>query len=317
MAPKRRQPPRTSRRTVVLATLVGVLTLLLAIAALSTWMARSGPAPAAALPSSGPLPPTPDPQVVAVELVGLAPELTPASAEMLARAMPGASGAPLAEMGLLFASRGFDLMERTDLLELGQLFEEVYATLPPADREWMGEYMRLLRDGSLNAEASVRGRQLLTQGVNLMPAERRARLQALLEKAIRDALEARRRAEGRTPPPTPASVPMPAFAPMPPDSPPAEPAGVVPRKSPSPGASPARDEAYWRSRMKEAREKVASLKQQVEVLDRITKQNLGSTPKRAGELAKAREELAAAERAISEIEEEGRRAGALPGWFRE
>jgi hypothetical protein len=315
MASRRRRPARTRRRTLVLPILVGALVVLLAIAAVSTWIARGGPAPAAALqPGDAPIPSV-DPRVVATELVGLAPELTPASAEMLARALPGASGAPLAETGLLFASRGFDLMERADLLEMGNLVNEVYATLPPPDREWMGEYMRMLREGSLTAEASVRGRQLLTQGVNLMPAERRARLQALMEKAIAAALEARRREEGRTPPPPLAVVAMPPFVPMPPNSPPAEPAAMVP--SPKGSPSPAHDETYWRSRMKDARERVASLEQKVDELDRITRQNLGATSKRAAELAKAREELAAAERALEELEEEARRAGALPGWLRE
>jgi hypothetical protein len=294
---------------------IGAPAALLAIAALTTWMASDG-ADSAALPSSGPPVPALDPQVVATELIGLAPELTPASALMLARAMPGASGPPLAEMGLLFASRGFDLMERRELLEMGQLFDEVYATLPPPDRAWMGEYMRLLRDGGLTTEASVRGRQLLTQGVNLLPAERRARLQSLIEKAIRAALDARRQAETRPPPAaTPVAAPLQPFAPPPPNSPAAEPAGVVP-SSPSP--SPAQQgEAYWRSRMKEAREKVASLKEKVDELDRITKQNLGTPSKWNEELGKAREELAAAERAIGDLEEEGRRKGALPGWFRE
>jgi hypothetical protein len=311
MSPKRRQPARASRRNLTLALLIGALMVVLAIAVVATWMG-GGTAPIAP-PASGRPVPSVDPRVVANELIGLAPELTPASAEMLARAMPGASGPPLAEMGLLFASRGFDLMERGELLELGQLVDEVYATLPPPDRDWMGEYMRLLRDGSLTKEASARGRQLLTQGVGLLPAERRARLQVLIEKAIGAALEARRKAEGRTPPPTLVAGPWPAFVPQPPNSPGAEQGGVVP----SPSSSPARDEAYWRKRMKEARDKVASLKQQVDELDRITKQNLGSTSKWLGELGKAREELTAAERAIGDLEEEARRAGALPGWLRD
>jgi hypothetical protein len=314
MSPKRRQPPRPSRRTLFLALVIGVPTVVLAIAAVTTWVAR--PDSDAALPASGPPVSIVDPRVVAAELIGLAPELTPASAEMLARAMPGASGPPLAEMGLLFASRGFDLMERRELLEMGQLFDEVYATLPPPDRAWMGEYMRLLRDGSLTTEASTRGRQLLTQGVNLLPAERRARLQALVEKAIAAALEARRKAESRTPPPaTPVAGPLQPFAPQPPNSPGAEPGAVVPSGSPSP--SPAQGEAYWRGRMNEAREKVASLKEKVDELDRITKQNLGTPSKWTEELARAREELAAADRAIGDLEEEARRKGALPGWFRE
>ena len=209
MSPKRRQPPSKSSRTLFLTLVMGGLTLVLAIAAVAIWATSGGPAPAAVLPASGPPVPGVDPRVVATELVGLAPELTPASAEMLAVAMPGASGPPLAEMGLLFASRGFDLMERKELLELGQLFDEVYATLPPPDREWMNEYMRMLRDGNLTKEAGVRGRELLTQGVKLLPPERRARLQALLEKAIAAALEARRKAQNRTPPPSMVAGPGP------------------------------------------------------------------------------------------------------------
>jgi hypothetical protein len=178
----------------------------------------------------------------------------------------------------------------------------------------MGEYMRRLREGGVTAEDSMRGRRLLTQGVNLLAPERRARLQLLMEKAIGAAVEARRRDAGRTPPPTPATVNWPTVAFQPPNSPAPDPAGVAPSGSPSPGA---RDEAYWRARMKDAREKAAALGKQVDELERITRQNLGATSRRAAELAKAREELVAAERAIADIEEEGRRAGALPGWFRE
>jgi hypothetical protein len=315
MSPKRRQPPRQNKRTFILALVLAALTAVLALAGVAAWMGWGKIAPAAALPASGPPIPSADPRVVAAELVGLAPELTQAGAEMLARAMPGASGPTLAEMGLLFASRGFDLMERKELLELGQLFEEVYATLPPPDRSWMNEYMRLLRDGSLTKEASVRGRELLTQGVNLLPPERRGRLQALMEKAIGAALEARRRAEGRTPPPSVVAGPWPAFNPQPPNSPGGQQTGAAPGRSPSP--SPAHDEAYWRGRMKEAREKVDGLKEKVDELDRLTKQNLGSTSKWLDELTRARQELAAAERAIGDIEEEARKEGALPGWFRE
>lgn len=283
--------------------------VVLAIAVLVTWMTPA-PAPVA---SGGP-PVTMDPRVVAAELVPLAPELTQASAEMLARAMPGSSGPPLAEMGLLFATRGFDRMERADLLELGALLDELYATLPPPDRDWMRGYMHSMRDGTLTKEASVRGRQLLTQAVNLLPPERRARLQTLIEKATRAAVDARRIAENRTPPPaTPVAAPMVGFQPQPPNSPGPEPAGLTPSQRPS----PAKDEAYWRGRMKEARDKVAKLKEKVDELDRITQQDLVSTSKWVAELGKAREELAAAERAIGDLEEEGRRAGALPGWLRE
>jgi hypothetical protein len=301
----------------------GTVTVLLSAAALFFWIAPDRVSPdGARAPAGTPLPvPTADPRAVALELAAVAPELTLASAEMLARAMPSASGAPLAEIGLLFASRGFELMERSERLEVGQLFEEVYAGLPAPDRDWMGEYTRLLRAGDLTPEASVRGRRLLTQGVSLMPPERRARLQALVEKSIQAALEARRKAESRTPPAPPAVVQFQPFAPMPPNSPPAEPAAIVPASSPGPGASDVKDEAYWRSRMREARARVARLKRRADGLEADVRAHTGSASlaqrSRIEELARARAELAAAEQAIVEAEEEARKLGALPGWLRE
>lgn len=79
-----------------------------------------------------------DTQAATVELTRLAPELTPASARLLMGEVPNASGTRLAEAGLLLATRGFDSMDRAQLLELKQLVDEVYATLPRNDRGWMG-----------------------------------------------------------------------------------------------------------------------------------------------------------------------------------
>lgn len=320
MSPQRRQDRRKSRRTFAIA-LAGALAGVLALAAVTSWLVRGREPAAVTVPASPSLVPAVDLKAAAAELVVVAPELTPASAEMVAAAVPGASGPVLAEMGLLYATRGFDLLDRAELLEMGQLFEEVYATLPPPDRDWMGQYMRHLREGSLEPEASVRGRRLLTHGVSLLAPERRARLQALVEKSIRAALEARSKAQGRTPPPVPAAAaPFQPFAPMPPNSPPADPAGIVP-STPSPGGPPVRDEAWWRSRMKEARARVALLRQRVAALDKGVRESLGSTSlaqrSRVEELARLRAELVAGERAIGEIEEEARKAGALPGWLRE
>jgi hypothetical protein len=318
--PKKKASAQKGQRTLLL---VGVLAAVLAIAAIVTWRTGAPPsAPSAApiaLPGGGPVPSI-DPQVVARELAALAPELTPASAEMLAREFPGPPSQSLAEMGLVFASSGADLLEREEVREMGRLFEEVYAQLPPADRAWMAEYMRMVREGNLTPEAGNRGRQLLTQGVTLMPAERRQRLQALIEKSIRASLEARRLAKGKTPPSaTPAAAPLVPHNPMPPNSPQPEQAGIVPSSSPS--APVVKDEAYWRGRMKEARQLVARLKKEVEQLETAVNQNVGSTTlgaqSRRVELTKRREDLALAERSIGEIEEEARKAGALPGWLRE
>jgi hypothetical protein len=107
--------------------------------------------------------------------------------------------------------------------------------------------------------------------------------------------------------------------------------------------------------MQQARARVSRLKAQIEALDKVanreaygpaleiqchaperptaasqaayencvkTKQNEGFTwradqGKRVQQLARMREELAVAERSIDEIEDDARRAGALPGWLRE
>jgi hypothetical protein len=191
---------------------------------------------------------------------------------MLVREVSYASGVRLAETGLLLATRGFNAMERTELTELGRLFEQLYATLPRADHEWMTEYMRTVRDGTLDAEASARGRRLLTQGVERLPSAGRERLQALLEKAIRAGIEARRESEARTqqavltaPPPLPAA-PAPALdRRLSASATPAPSAESL--EAPGAGGSNARGEAYWRSRMQRARARVASLKAQIARLE--------------------------------------------------
>lgn len=203
MAAKER--PSTSWGRWIVVAAAAAVTALIAVAAVVAWISPErlpGSARGPAVAPSDPAPPVPsaDPRTVALELMQAAPELTLASAEMLVAEVPNGAGTGLAEMALLFASRGFDGMERAELVELGQLFEEAYARLPPPDHVWMGDYMRMLRDGSLDASGSARGRRLLTEGVSALPEEQRQRLQALLEKAIRAGIAARRRGEERTQP---------------------------------------------------------------------------------------------------------------------
>jgi hypothetical protein len=300
-----------------------------------------------------------DTQAATVELTRLAPELTPASARLLMGEVPNDSGTRLAEAGLLLATRGFDSMDRAQLLELKQLVDEVYATLPRNDRGWMDEYMRSLRDGSLTAEGSLRGRRLLRDGIGGLPPARRQRLQELFEKAIAVGLVSRREEEARTrmamlepvaAAPSAGSAAPPLSRDLPMASPPADspPAGL------SDASGDGRGESYWRSVMQHARARVARLKTEIEALDRAAnrgaygpersvecqapygtadsraayvrcqavKQNedanwRGDQGKRLQQLERMRAELAAAERAIGEIEDEARRAGALPGWLRE
>lgn len=362
----RSTPARPSRASAWLLTLVvGAVALSLVGGAVYFWLASAGMAPlpaALATPrppaSTAPRPiPVRDPKATAAELLALAPELTPASAALLVSDVPNATGPGLADLGLVVATRGFDQMERDELAEMAALIEEAYATLPPGDHAWMGEYMRMLRDGSLAAADGVRGRRLLTQGVNALAPPRRERLQALMETAIRAGLKARRRdaAPDDEPAPSGTSPSGPALVqrPLPPvaqgaQTLPSQPGGAV-------SAGNGHGEAYWRSQMQAARARVAQLKGQIEALDKeaareaqgpgpapVCPKTIPSTPQqqaalddclktrqnwhlawqvrqgeRAQRLTQLQDELAAAQRGIGDVEDEARRDGALPGWLRE
>jgi hypothetical protein len=295
------------------------------------------------------LPPAADPQAVMAELVQLAPEFTPGSAQMLVKTAPNMSGHGLAEIGWLTATRGFDDMDRQDLRELGALLEEVNAPLPPEDHAFMARYLNAVRDGSLSREDGERGRSLFTDGVNKLAPERRTRLQALVEKAIRAGVAARQRAEGGTQEalmapeaavpstgasegaPAPDGSPAAGASPGASGAPPAAPAegSASPAAAPpaaaaaAPAASPGpeeRGEGYWRARMQAARARVARLRNQLADLEKAAAGDAvtgAGQKRRLDDLARLRAELAEAERAVGDLEEEARAAGALPGWLRE
>jgi hypothetical protein len=353
----------SSRAGAWLLALVGMVTLALVAGVVYYWMVGAGlaEAPAALAPPTTTAPragapvPKRDPKATADELVALAPEITPAAAVLLVREVPNAVGPGLADFGLLIATRGFAHMERADLDEMSALIEQSYATLPPADHKWMGDYMRMLRDGSLSPADGDRGRRLLTQAVRALPDGPRERLRSLMEAAIRAGLEARRQAEARgqqallaATPVTPAPVVAARSTPESGEPGPATPR--PPRGLPSQG----KGEAYWRARMAAARGQVTQLKAEIGALDKEaarfvygpgpepscssiantpaeaaaqqsclkTKQNWQLTwqaqqKDRLDRLARKRDELAEAERAIGDVEDEARRDGALPGWLRE
>jgi hypothetical protein len=96
---------------------------------------------------------------------------------------------------------------------------------------------------------------------------------------------------------------------------------------------PSKDEAYWRGRVAPLHQKVAETLAKLVVLDRrisdltVDLQGIGPLNARRGGVESERQRLItesdsfhatvdADKAAIQAIEEEGRRAGALPGWFR-
>lgn len=89
-----------------------------------------------------------------------------------------------------------------------------------------------------------------------------------------------------------------------------------------------RDEVEWRARMQRARENVSAAREQVRVLselylaqgERYVDENgrtVVSSPAQLQRLTqRAKERLAAAEKALDDLQEEARRAGVPPGWLR-
>jgi hypothetical protein len=102
----------------------------------------------------------------------------------------------------------------------------------------------------------------------------------------------------------------------------------------APPASAATGEEYWRNESRLARERVAQLKETIARLEADTRKMEAdfyswddgayrdgvikpAWDKAREDLATARQELPLAERALAELPEQARKAGALPGWLRE
>jgi hypothetical protein len=375
-----RRPARRSRAPlVVLSTLV-----IGAISIGGVWLARKRVTAITEVtkPSSPPLhgrPPSspgaaakptamPGGPDAAGRLAVLAPELSPSAARRLVAATATYSSEVfLAERGLLLATNGFSSMRREDVAELGRLYSRGYQGLGPADREWMSTYVQRLRGGALTAEDSTRGRTLMTRSVNALSATERSKLQSLFERALvaglRDeqlAAERARNESATAPPPRSASSSSTGSPPVSFGGTPWEDRTARNDAARSGNAAPpqretnAKGEAYWRSRMQAARERVTSLEKRVADLERTSNasaygsgyvevcrpperltreterayqecvQRTGAQPFRevAGHqrdlerLDQARRDLAAARIAVSDLEDEARRAGAPPGWLR-
>jgi hypothetical protein len=131
------------------------------------------------------------------------------------------------------------------------------------------------------------------------------------------------------PPPSPGSIPAAVSTGS---TPSAEPAPSAPSSSGESAQGNAKDEAYWQNRLKDAREQldrsqalVAALESQINGLttDFVNRddpaQRAGIAAKRdkaMAELDRLKKEVAQSTQNISDIQEEGRRAGVPAGWLR-
>ncbi len=122
------------------------------------------------------------------------PQFSPATVD----ALVAQSGAPILEAGEAFR-RGQTLMTRGigglspgESAELSNLMQLVYATLSGAERGQLAAYLDTLRRSLTRPEQDRAMQALMKKGVSKLPAARRARLQALFDKAVKTGLPAKR-----------------------------------------------------------------------------------------------------------------------------
>lgn len=94
-----------------------------------------------------------------------------------------------------------------------------------------------------------------------------------------------------------------------------------------------KEEVYWRGRYQEAKARIEKAQKEVDrlqpIVDQLKQTYVESkdptvvtqfqdaVERRTEELESAKKELEAAQQGMDDLEEEGRKAGALPGWFRD
>ena len=85
---------------------------------------------------------------------------------------------------------GLYALSKSESKEMGDLHTALYASLPPAQRERLGEYIDRARNRyATTPEEDRQMSQLMKSAVLSLPADRRARLQGLFEKAMTAGLE--------------------------------------------------------------------------------------------------------------------------------
>ncbi len=174
----------------------------------------AGTAPAAAVAVSAPAPPQTLPAVPASAPPGLAPSASSAPDPSVALAVRAAtqeipllspqaaellmskSAAHVVEPPEVFrrayglVGHGLHALSKSESKEMGDLHTALYASLPPAQRERLGEYIDRARNRyGTTPEEDRQMSQLMKSAVLSLPADKRARLQTLFEKALTAGLD--------------------------------------------------------------------------------------------------------------------------------
>jgi hypothetical protein len=120
------------------------------------------------------------------------PLLTPHAAELLM----SRSAAQVLEPPEAFrrayglVGRGLHALSKPESKEMGDLHALIYSSLPPAERDRLGDYIDRARSRyATTPEEDRQMSQLMKRVVTSLPADKRARLQALFEKAMIAGLE--------------------------------------------------------------------------------------------------------------------------------
>jgi hypothetical protein len=169
--------------------------------------ASAAPSPIPAAPSLGGVPPagvtsgalaTPAPAAPIAappaghaQAVRTATEEVPLLSSPAAEALMAQSAGQILEPPEVFrrsyglVGRGLRALNQDESKELGELHTLIYVSLPPAERAQLGDYIDRARSGyATSPEEDRQMSRLMKSAVLALPADRRARLQALFEKAL-------------------------------------------------------------------------------------------------------------------------------------
>jgi hypothetical protein len=119
------------------------------------------------------------------------PELSRGAVEELVRERlsKGEGTDDLSAAALRVVSQGLYTLRSAETQELGEIYAQVYGPIPEEERVRLARYVQQVRQGiPVPGDEAQAARQLLRQGIDSLPEEARARLQALNDKAFRAGL---------------------------------------------------------------------------------------------------------------------------------
>ncbi len=119
------------------------------------------------------------------------PELSRGAVEELVRERlsRGEGTDDLSAAALRVVSQGLYTLRSAETQELGEIYAQVYGPIPEEERVRLARYVQQVRAGiPVAGDEAQAARQLLRQGIDSLPEEARARLQALNDKAFRAGL---------------------------------------------------------------------------------------------------------------------------------